>query len=603
MQKKHFDLKTITNHPGVYCFLNADQEILYVGKAKNLRKRLSSYFSGTQSLKTQSLLRNCVDLQITVTLSEKEALLLEYSLIKKHHPRFNILLRDDKSYPYLLLSKDAFPRLSYYRGNKNANGTYFGPYPSIHAVKNSLNLVQTLFRLRSCDNVFYKQRTRPCLQYQLERCTAPCVGFIKQEEYSKAVTLASHFLKGENTLVLDALIERMNLAASALNFEEASTYRDLISDLRQIQEKQTILGEHGELDILGFDLDPFMICIHLLYVRQGKMVGSRSFLLKIPADEELDTILGNFLLQYYSVNQNDWPKQIILTENLKNSSIISEILSERAARKIRISSEPKGLAKDWVQMAVLSAKQALEKRISQESFFKKRLSALAKALKLKNLSHLECFDVSHTQGNETFAACVVFKERGPSKSDYRLFSLKATKASDDYGGLREAIERHYKRIVKENSPIPHLLLIDGGKGQLRVAAEVLAGLDLSIPLFAMSKGPARRMGNEILYCWHESQALVVELSSESPAFHLLQQLRDEAHRFSLKAHRAARAKKHQSKVVQIAGVGDTKHRLLLTYFGGLSALKSASIAEIRKVPGIGQSLAARIYAALHEAEH
>lgn len=586
--------------------LDVGGEVLYVGKAKNLKKRVSSYFHRQLDSKTQQLVRQIASIQVTVTRNEREALLLESNLIKELEPKYNVIFRDDKSYPYLYLStKEIFPRLSFYRGDRSQPGKYYGPYPNARVAREALNFLQTLFKLRQCDNAFFKSRKRPCLQYQIKRCTAPCVGFIDEITYRQDVTRCLNFLEGKSQDLLQEFIAEMEKASEKLQYERAAHIRDQIALLRTVQEQQIIMqGKHVDADVLGFYIQASETCIHLLMIREGRMLGARSFFPNAEAilqnGSPADELSEAFILQHYLGGMNDIPSEIILSSRLTEKGDLEQLLSEKAKKKITLNTNPRSVRQQWLTMATDSARGALLSRVSKRSAFELRFNALQSALQLEAVpQRLECFDVSHTFGEATVASCVVFDMNGPLKSAYRRFNIRTPTKGDDYGALREAITRRYTRLKEEEGTLPDLLIIDGGKGQLSQAEKVLRELQVpGVVLLGVAKGPSRKPGLESLYL--SSRGLPIKLSKESPALHLIQQIRDEAHRFAITAHRKQRAKrKIHSSLEDIPGIGKARRLLILKHFGGLQEVKRASVEDIAKVPGIHVALAKRIYQALH----
>lgn len=580
--------------------------VLYIGKAKNLKKRVTSYFKRQLDAKTLQLVKQIKSIEITVTRNEREALLLESNLIKSQKPRYNVIFKDDKSYPYLWLSNETFPRLTFYRGTQQGKGHYFGPYPSAREAREALALLQSIFKLRQCDEVFFKNRTRPCLQYQIKRCSAPCVGYIPKEEYQEEVKRAELFLEGKNLAVIEQLIFKMDKASEQLDFEMAAILRDQIALLRGIQEQQIIMGHMTDVDILGIAVKEERICIHLLVIREGRMLGSRQYFSKqgllLESEFSIEqTALEAFLLQHYSTEEHKEaiPKTILVSHPLKDPTVFMEMLANLAGHGVKISHITRGKPLKWVGMAVLSATKALGSQ-SQKTDLSPRFLALQESLQLESIpERIECFDVSHTLGESTVVSCVVFDAKGPVKSDYRRFSIRAETKGDDYQAMTEGLMRHYTRLKSEEKRMPDILIVDGGKGQLGCAKAVLEELQVvGVLCLAVAKGPKRKAGLETVYMLTELGPKLV-LPSQL-ALLLIQQVRDEAHRFAISLHRKQRAKRRiKSTLEDISGVGQTRRNALLRFFGGLQEVLQASAEEMAKVPGISRALAERIYDELH----
>ncbi len=596
--------KNLCNQPGVYQMLDAQGRVIYVGKARQLKKRVSSYFrSNLESTKTKALMAQVVDIQITITESENEALLLELNLIKRFKPRYNILLRDDKSYPYLYLSThDNFPRLDFYRGAKTLPGRYFGPFPSAGAVRENLVLIQRLFKLRQCSNYFFQSRTRPCLQYQIDRCTAPCVNYVTKEAYQEQVRLAILFLEGKNEKIIEDLTDKMEQVAAQLKFEEAARFRDQVVQLQRLHTQQSITGEQGNIDVCGIAESMGYFAISILSIRAGRLIGHHSFLPKVPAATDREEVLAEFIPQYYLSSQRGEIKieRVILTEKLSDKEWIQSALREKLGYPLIISDQKKSIYRQWQAIAKRNAEFSVAQHVAQKNGFIYKLEALQKSLQLPNpVERLECFDVSHTMGQETVASCVVFNNQGPMKDDYRRFNITDITPGDDYAALSQAVTRRYKRLKAEEKNLPDLILIDGGLGQLHQASKVLEELQVSgVVLAAIAKGPGRKPGLEKIFIFGRKE--VLQLEPSDPGFHFLQFIRDEAHRFAITTHRNRRNKKTlESPLEKIEGIGPKRRREILNFFGGLQELKKATVGEIAKVSGISQSLAKRIYDSLH----
>jgi excinuclease ABC subunit C len=606
MSEPSFDhesyLQTLPRKPGVYRMLDVARSVLYVGKARNLRSRVSSYFraSGLSS-KTMALVSRISDIEITVTNSETEALLLEQSLIKQERPPYNIVLRDDKSYPYIYLTDHSdFPRLSFHRGTKRKTGRYFGPFPSASAVRDSLNILQKLFQLRHCEDSFFKNRSRPCLQYQIQRCSGPCVGLIDKEQYLEDVELAIMFLEGSSKSVLDHFKRRMDEAAEQLDFERAAKCRDQIAHLRRIQEQQYVHAADGDVDVFAMAESAGVYCVQALFVRGGRMLGNRTWFPKNELGLPEDELLSAFLAQYYfATRDRDLPRTVIASTPLPDADVLADALALQANRKVEVVSQVRSQRARWLNLGLENAVHSLTAFIADKRNVYARLVALQEVLGLDDVpKRLECFDISHTMGEATVASCVVFDSNGPLKSDYRRFNIEGVTAGDDYGAMDQALRRRYTRLMQGEGQLPDVLVIDGGKGQLGRAIQVLAELQVdNVVLLGIAKGPARRPDLE-RYFLSDSE---VVLPPQGDAVHLLQHIRDEAHRFAITGHRQRRQKqRRRSELDDVPGVGPKRRRELLTHFGGLAAMRGASREEIAKVPGISQKLADDIYGVLHD---
>jgi excinuclease ABC subunit C len=599
-------LKTVTAKAGVYVMLNAGAEILYVGKAKNLRKRLSSYFRNTGlTSKTMALVGRIQQIEVTVTGSEREALLLEQNLIKQYKPPYNILLRDDKSYPYIFLSTEhEHPRLSIHRGSKKAKGMYFGPYPSAAAVRESLSWLQKVFRVRQCEDNYYRGRSRPCLQYQIGRCSGPCVGIVSDQEYALDVHHTKLFLQGKSDVLRSELADEMESKAATLEFEKAAELRDRINNLQQVQATQCIEGETGDIDILGAVMDGGQVCIQLLYVRGGRVLGSRSYFPKSQLDESLVAQLEAFVAQHYllGIGATDMPREIISNIALEDADLLAGSLSEQAGRQVSLSHKVRSHRAKWQNLALTAAEQNLKNRLASSASSLKRFKALQEVLKLEaKPERMECFDISHSSGEATVASCVVFDGNGPLKSDYRKMNIEGVAPGDDYGAMHQALSRRYKRIKAGEIPKPDILFIDGGKGQLTQAKAVMAELGIDdLFMVGVAKGADRRIGLEVLI--RGDNGLEISLPDNSPALHLIQHIRDESHRFAITGHKARRDKtRRQSTLEGIPGVGAKRRRDLLRHFGGLQGIREASVEDLRKVAGISEKIAQQIYEDLRSA--
>lgn len=593
-------LKTLTTRPGVYRMLDRDGTILYVGKAGDLKKRVTSYFrkSGL-SVKTQSLVEQIADIEVTVTRTEAEALLLESNLIKQHRPRYNILLRDDKSYPYIYLSSDQdFPRLCLHRGARRRKGRYFGPYPSALSVRDSLQLLQKLFRVRQCEDSFFANRSRPCLQYQIKRCAAPCVGLIDKARYAADVERTVMFLEGRSSEVIDGLVTEMEAAAAAHEYEQAAVYRDLIASLGRVQEKQYISKQGGDVDIVACLTDKGSACVQVFYIRGGRNLGNAVFFPKVPLETPAADVLSAFLPQYYL--GKDVPGEVLLSHALEDDEVLSKVLSEHAGHRVRVRANVRGDRAQWIKMALSNAELALTTHINTRKGFSGRLQSLTEALGLDEVpERIECFDISHTSGESTVASCVVFGLEGPLKSDYRRFNIRDIQPGDDYGAMEQALTRRYTRLKKGEGKLPDILFIDGGKGQVSSACKALEELQVTdVRIIGVAKGPGRKPGLETLYIPGRSTA--VTLLADSPALHLIQQVRDEAHRFAITGHRQRRARtRSTSPLEHIPGVGPKRRQQLLQQLGGLREVARAGVDELARIKGINRRLAQQIYDAFH----
>ncbi|WP_261161122.1 excinuclease ABC subunit UvrC [Serratia fonticola] len=598
-------LKTVTSQPGVYRMYDLTGTVIYVGKAKDLKKRLASYFrTQVSSRKTETLVKNIAQIDVTVTHTETEALLLEHNYIKLYQPRYNVLLRDDKSYPLIFLSADSHPRLTVHRGAKHAKGEYFGPFPNSYAVRETLALLQKLFPVRQCDNSVYRNRSRPCLQYQIGRCLGPCVaGLVSEEDYRQQVDYVRLFLSGKDQQVLHQLIERMENASKLLNFEEAARIRDQIQAVRRVTEKQFVSGDSDDLDVIGVAFDAGMACVHVLFIRQGKVLGSRSYFPKVPGGTELSEVVQTFVGQFYlqGSQARTLPAEILLDFTLPEKDLLASSLSELAGRKIQIQSKPRGDRARYLKLARTNASTALVTKLSQQSTIHQRLAELAKTLNLTEINRMECFDISHMMGEQTVASCVVFDSNGPLRSEYRRYNITGITPGDDYAAMAQVLKRRYGKALEE-SKIPDVIFIDGGKGQLGMAIDVFNSLNVTWDkhkplLIGIAKGSDRKAGLETLFFVPEGEG--ISLPSDSPALHVIQHIRDDSHNHAITGHRQKRAKvKNTSALELIDGVGPKRRQVLLKYMGGLQPLLNASVEEIAKVPGISQALAEKIYNAL-----
>jgi excinuclease ABC subunit C len=599
-------LKTLTHRPGVYRMLDAEEKILYVGKARDLKKRVSSYFRATGlAPKTEALMRLVARVEVTVTHTENEALILENNLIKEHLPRFNILLRDDKSYPYILLTAEAWPRLAYHRGAKRRKGRYFGPYPSVGAVRESLRLMQKVFRLRQCEDSVFNNRTRPCLQYQIERCKAPCVNLVSADEYRDDVRHTELFLEGRSTALVEELVAEMTQASEQQQYEQAAQLRDQVQALRRVQERQYISGERGDLDVVVAVTDAGVACVQVFLFRGGQSLGNRAF---FPQHVEQTTeaeILAAFLSQYYVArgDHNGIPAEVLVNVVPDDVALLEIALTEQAGRQVKIRDQVRGDRARWRDMALENARLALQQRLATRGGVIARLEALQDLLGMEvPPERIECFDISHTRGEAPVASCVVFAQGESLRADYRRFNLRDTKPGDDYGAMREALTRRYQKIVAGEGKLPDLLLIDGGPGQLKQAVDVLDELGVQmgvsgVTLIGVAKGEGRKAGLETL---HRVDAPPLENLGHTAALNLILQVRDEAHRFAITGHRGRREKaRRESALEEIAGIGAKRRQQLYQQFGGLQEIRRAGVEDLARVPGISRALAQRIYDHFH----
>lgn len=596
-------LANTTQQPGIYQMFGIDGGILYVGKAKNLKSRLASYFRKTGlTPKTQALVGRIARIEVTVTASETEALILEQNLIKSNRPPYNILLRDDKSYPYIFISSgEDYPRISFHRGAKKKRGDYYGPFPNVGAVKDSLNFLQKTFRSRQCEDSVFKNRTRPCLQYQIKRCTAPCVDYISPEDYQKDLHHTRLFLTGNSDKLLSELADQMDVASQQLQFEKAADYRDQITALRTVQSQQVIEEGNGDIDVIAAEMRAAAICVHVLFVRQGRILGSRSYYPAATLAETPAEILAEFIPQFYLASTGrEIPREVIVSQPLEDLDVISAALQQAAGRQVYINHQVRSHRTQWLQMATTAAQQNLIAHINNKKSSLDRFVALQEALGLEETpQRMECFDISHSSGELTVASCVVFDTNGPLKSDYRRFNIDGITPGDDYAAMEQALTRRYTRLQNGEGKLPDILLIDGGKGQLGKAIEVLGELGVQgVQLIGVAKGTTRKAGFETLFDGETGDEIV--LPGDSPALHLIQHIRDESHRFAITGHKQRRDKKRKTSTLEdIPGIGATRRRELLRHFGGLHEIKNASIIDLARVNGISQKLAEEIHAFFH----
>ncbi|AWN75206.1 TPA: excinuclease ABC subunit UvrC [Legionella anisa] len=604
-------LTKLPNEPGVYRMLDEAGNLLYIGKASNLKKRVTSYFNKQNTgIKTRSLVSQIASIEISVTRSETEALLLESNLIKTLKPKYNVLLRDDKSYPYIHLSNHPdFPRIESYRSKKKPlSGNFFGPYPSSAAVKETIVTIQKVFKLRNCRDSYFNARSRPCLQYQIKRCTAPCVNYITPEDYKRSVHDAMRFLQGKSQLILDELAKRMDKAVSELNFEEAALLRDQIKSLRLVQEQQGILQLRGDADAIAIEVSPGFACVQCVTIREGQVLASHSYFPSVPQKGLEDELSMEDLWQqtfdafvgfYYLDTPEKIPALIITNHDLLDHQSLHEALSQRRGKSCKIQVNPRGIKSRWMDFALNNLRVSVAEYVTKHSTMRSRFQELERFLRLKKpIERMECFDISHTQGEATVASCVVFDHEGPCPNEYRRFNIEGITPGDDYAAMEQALTRRFKRLVETQS-LPDVLIIDGGKGQVAVAQKVLMSLGVStVNLFGVAKGPSRKAGWEKLILVNEADELT--LADDSKALHLIQHIRDEAHRFAITAHRKKRQKKRlESTLEDIEGVGAKRRQALLHRFGGIRELAKAPVEEIAKVSGISEHLAKRIFQFFH----
>jgi excinuclease ABC subunit C len=602
-------LASVSLQAGVYRMYDKHQTIIYVGKAKQLKKRLTSYFrKDVGSTKTKVLVSQIMAIDVTVTHTEGEALILENNYIKKYQPKYNILLRDDKSYPYLLITDHLHPKLSVHRGGKKIKGEYFGPYPTVGAVWESLRLMQKLFPVRQCEDSYYRARSRPCLQYQLNRCSAPCVDKISVDDYQQQVELAKLFLRGKSSKVIDSLVGKMEQASQMLNFEHAAKFRDQIATLRQVQKQQFVSGIVAELDVIGVYIEKSQVCVHVLFIRDQKILGSKSYFPSAPANTEQAEVYQAFISQHYlgqDLKSAAIPKEIVIGEIFEHIDELTKLLSEQADRNIKISTKVRSERAQYLKLACTNAQNALATRNSHKESMQARFSALNEVFELDNgINRIECFDISHTMGQQTVASNVVFNQEGPLKSDYRRYNVYGITPGDDYAAMAFALNKRYGKITSMEN-MPDIIFIDGGKGQLSKAEQFFADLHTEkslerIPLLVgVAKGEGRKPGLETLILAGSHQ--LISLPSTSSALHLVQHIRDESHRFAITGHRAKRQKASKKSTLEsIEGIGAKKRQALLKYLGGLQEVLQADINTLKKVPGISKVLAENIYNALHE---
>jgi excinuclease ABC subunit C len=595
-------LETLTTRPGVYQMYDEQHKLLYVGKARNLKNRVGSYFRASGlTTKTMALVARISEIQVTVTSTEVDALLLEHNLIKTQQPPYNILLRDDKSYPYIFLStQDAYPRLSLHRGTRRRKGRYFGPYPSAAAVRESLHFLQKVFKVRQCEDSYFRNRSRPCLQHQINRCSAPCVDLVSAQEYTQQVENTSLFLQGKSNELMVILADDMEQAAAELAYEKAAVLRDQLAQLQHVQASQGIEGVQGDLDILAAAVDGGRACVQVLFVREARVLGSKTYYPPLKLQESPEQVLAAFIPQYYLGNERVVPRELIVNALPEDAATLAAALSVQAERKVKLRDKVRDARSRWLRLAVQTAQTNLQSHLAGRQSVLGRLQALQDLLSLPELpERMECFDISHSSGEATVASCVVFDQNGPRKSDYRKFNIEGIIGGDDYAAMQQALERRYKRLKAGEAALPDILFIDGGKGQVSQAMSVLSDLQIEgVEVVGIAKGATRKAGFETLLrgnSGHESQ-----LPGDHPALHLIQQIRDEAHRFAITGHRARRDKARQRSALEdIPGVGAKRRRELLRHFGSAKGVENANVEELKKIAGLSATMAQQIYDHLH----
>ena len=601
-------LETVPNSSGVYRMFNSENTIIYIGKAKNLKKRLSSYFQKDHiSIKTQKLVSNIDHIEFTVTFSEAEALILENNLIKEFQPKYNILLKDDKSYPYILITKDEHPRIMMYRGTKKNDGKYFGPYPSSSAVKQSLHLLQKIFKLRPCSNNVYKNRSRPCLQYQLNRCLAPCINSVCDKAYyEEQVRLCSMFLSGKNEEVLKTLIDKMEQLSEELKFEEAAKIRDQFLALKVVQEQQSVSGDIADnIDVIGVDINDGLACVHVLFVRDGNVIGTRSYYPKLPTDNSKEELIYTFLQQFYlnTNTQRTLPNEIIYEfNNESEEETFLNAMMQVFNKNIRLSNNVRGERSKYLKLAIANAKASLKSKSSHNTTLRERIEAFEEIFGFNDIERMECFDISHTMGEQTVASRVVFDRNGPNNKEYRRYNITGITAGDDYAAMNQVLRRRFANITED--VLPQILFIDGGLGQLHEAEKIVTEIfsqhkDIEPPIIiGVAKGEGRKAGLETLIIGYTHEEY--DLSLDNPALQLVLHIRDESHRFAITGHRHKREKARTvSRLQDIPGIGAKKRQALLKRLGGMQEIYKANIDELSKVPGISKKLAQDIYDFLH----
>jgi len=617
--KKKFDsktfLKSVPHKPGVYRMMSVSDKVLYVGKAKDLKNRVASYFrENLVNSRIYSMAKQICDVQITLTSTEAEALLLESNLIKKYHPRYNILLRDDKSYPYIFLSAHQYPKLVFHRGGRKKKGQFFGPYPSAGAVRETLNLLQKLFQVRQCEDSYFANRSRPCLQYQIERCTAPCTQEITERDYQQGVQHTVKFLQGKSEQVIDELVGQMDQSAARLEYEKAAQVRDKIEHLRLVSQQQYVSGGQGNVDVIGLRYASDVASVQVITIRKGNNLGNKNFFPKMPPNiynhssngesaVNVETeIMASFIAQYYITREI--PAEILLSHSPENKETLQEMLTLKAERKIVLSHKLRSDRARWIEMALRNAQHALQIHLASKAGIQKRVLALQSELNLDYIpSRMECFDISHTMGEATVASCVVFGLEGAIKEEYRRYNITGIEGGDDYAAMKQVLQRRFKKIIDDKNlgkevKFPDILFIDGGKGQVSQAIQVLSDLQISgVDIIGVTKGEGRRQDNDTLTIGKQK----IDLPAHSSALHLIQQIRDEAHRFAITGHRQKRQKaRNTSPLEGIEGLGPKRRQSLLKQFGGLRAITRASVDELSKVKGISAQMAENVYDVFHK---
>jgi len=596
-------LKGLTHRPGIYKMLNSQGDIIYIGKAKNLKNRVSSYFRAkSTSPKQLAMVSKVLSIEVVITHTEGEALLLESQLIKRYKPRYNICLRDDKSYPYIYISTEQdFPQITFHRGAKKKPGQFFGPYPSAGAVRETLKILQKIFPIRQCEDSYYKNRSRPCLQYQIERCSAPCVGLVTQADYQQELAKTLLFLEGKGDVLIDQLIVQMEQASAQLNFENAARIRDQIALLRTVLEKHFVHGEKGDVDIVVCATESTLACVQVLFIRGGQHIGHKIFFPKMNVANTESEVLEAFITQFYL--DKKVPYEIFLNHELDQQDLIMAVLSKYANHGVTISTRLRGDRLKWLKMAQTNVENALLGRLSNKQSLFNRFVSLQEELDLEEIpKRLECFDISHTQGDQTVASCVVFDREGPVKSAYRRFNIEGITKGDDCAAIQQAVSRRFRRLIKGEHESPDILFIDGGRGQVNAADKALDELSINnVMILGVSKGVDRKAGMEKIICVGEH--LPLDINSNASALLLIQHIRDEAHRFAITGHRLRRGKvKKQSVLESIVGLGPKRRQLLLKQFGGLQGVSSAGVDALSSIDGISNQLAQRIYDTFHQ-EH
>ena len=599
-------VSSLTSRPGIYCMKNNNDKVIYIGKAKNLKKRVSSYFNRADSapIKTQVMMKQVDNIDVTITETESEALILENNLIKEYKPKYNIIFRDDKSYPYIYLTTThKFPRFNYYRGSLKGKGKYFGPFPSAGSVKKTLNLIQKLFLIRSCEDSVFANRSRPCLQYQIKRCSAPCVNYITKEDYQSDIDNAVLFIEGKKEKIIKTLTEPMQIAADGLDYEKAAKLRDQIRSVREIQEKQYAGGKVNDVDIVVCAKNNNQACIQLSFIRSGLNLGSRKYYPRHIEEQSESDLIQAFLSQFYLNNKKlkKYPAEILVSHDIDEKTLVETVIYEKFKQNIKIKYKVRGERAKWLSIAKENATLDLRQKLAINENLTKRYKALQDLLSFAEpIEKMECFDISHMQGESTVGSCVVFGKNGAIKEQYRKFNIENITKGDDYAATSQIIRRRYMRLIKENNILPDLILIDGGKGQINVAKKELDELQLShILILGIAKGPSRKAGMENLILSIDNE--IIECDSASPALHLIQHIRDEAHRFAIMAHRQKRKKKRSRSILEeIEGIGNKRRQLLIRHFGGLQGVSKASINELTKVSGINKNLAKKIYETIHD---